>query len=595
MDHLDMSRRRALQIFGAGSLIAAAGCSRHGGGKGGKGSATFASWYPFNAPPAGNFHTLGGIPTSIVDSIGYLGDYMVLPGGLYYWKDQKYFYLIADESSGLSSDGKTFTYKVRADMKWSDGNPITAKDVYTTWLCRYVVRSPVFDYVDSFEQTDDMTVAFHIKTPAPVAEYYLMREHIVPAATYGQFAKKAEPFAKNKTSPDDKSYVALSKQITSFRPTEIISSGPFKPDTSSVNDSQLTMMKNDKCYFADKVKFDKVIDYASFDWNSIVPIILQKKLSYTTGGPSPAVERRMIKAGLRIVRSPIYSGPALYFNYAKLPEFADKRSRQALCYAFDHAQNGKVSLGKSGKLIKLYAGISDVQVPTWLSEQDQAKLTKYTFDRDKATSLLQAAGWKKSGSSWVTPQGKKAAYDLLFPSDFGDWSSSASDFATQMGEFGIKITLHGEQSTQVQVDVKASKFTLAIQSWGSSANPFPSDSFRTALFNLNTPALGPTQKGMAFPMKQKTDVLGEVDLEKAVIDSGLGATPDALKEATTTVALAFNELLPVIPMWERYGNAPVLDSAVAGYPADGDPLYENSIYADNYTTFLTFQGKLHPA
>jgi peptide/nickel transport system substrate-binding protein len=143
--------------------------------------------------------------------------------------------------------------------------------------------------------------------------------------------------------------------------------------------------------------------------------------------------------------------------------------------------------------------------------------------------------------------------------------------------------------------MKASKFTLGIQSWGSSANPFPSDSFRAALFNFNTPALGPTQKGMDFPMKQKTDVLGEVDLQKAVVDSGLGATTDALKEATTTAALAFNELLPIIPMWERYGNAPVLASAVSGYPADGDPLYDNSIYADNYTTFLTFQGKLGPA
>jgi peptide/nickel transport system substrate-binding protein len=100
---------------------------------------------------------------------------------------------------------------------------------------------------------------------------------------------------------------------------------------------------------------------------------------------------------------------------------------------------------------------------------------------------------------------------------------------------------------------------------------------------------------MDFPMKQKTDVVGEVDLQRVVIDSGLGATPDDLKKATTIAALAFNELLPVVPMWERYSNAPAVTSMIAGYPPDGDALYENSIYADNYTTILTFQGVLKPA
>jgi peptide/nickel transport system substrate-binding protein len=590
-----------LQVAGAGSLVpilgpALAACSRNSSGKSGKhgSGGTYSTWFPYNAPPAGNLHTLGGITSSIVNSIGYIGDYVVLPGGMYYWKEQKFFYLLADESSTLSADGKTFTYKVRPGMKWSDGKPITAKDVYTTWLCRYVIRSPVFDYVDTFEQTDNMTVTFHIGTPAPIAQYYLMREHIVSDVTYGQFANKAEPLVKSKAAQTDKAVVALNKQIAAFKPQSVICSGPFIMNTSALNDSQMSLAKNPKCYFADKINFDTVIDYASFDFNSIIPIILQKKLTYTTGGPQPSVERRLIKEGIRIIRSPIYSGPALYFNYAKLPEFADKRVRQALCYAFDHAQNGRVALGESGKEIKLYAGISDVQVPQWMAAADQAKLTKYTKDLSKAQSLLTAAGWKKSGGVWHTPAGKPAQYDLLFPSDFQDWSAAADNLASQLKEFGIKITLRGEQSTQVTVDVQASKFTLAIQGWGSSANPFPSDAFQAALFTLNTPSLAPTQKGMDFPMKQKTDVVGEVDLQKVVVQSGLGATPNALKAATTTAALAFNELLPIVPLFERYGNSPALVSAVAGYPPDGDPIYDNSIYADNYTTFLTFQGKLKP-
>ena len=107
---------------------------------------------------------------------------------------------------------------------------------------------------------------------------------------------------------------------------------------------------------------------------------------------------------------------------------------------------------------------------------------------------------------------------------------------------------------------------MAIQGWGSSGNPFPADSFRSALFTFNTPQLGPTQKGMDFPMVQDTDVVGKVDLQKVVVDAGVGANPAALKKNTTTAALAFNELLPIIPLWERYGNNPALISEVTGYP-----------------------------
>jgi peptide/nickel transport system substrate-binding protein len=594
---IDISRRRALQLFGVTSVTAAAAaCSRASTNKQGhNGSGPYTTWYPYTAPPAGTYQTLGGVVSSIPQSIGYLADYIVLPGAMYYWKDQKYFYLLADDSSQLSADGKTFTYKVRSGVKWSDGSSVTAKDVYTTWLCRYIIRSPIYDYVDLVEQTDDMTVTFHIGTPAPIAQYYILRERIVSDVTYGSFAKQAEPLMKAKKPQTDKAIVALNKRLSAFKPKDILASGPFNLDTSAVRNDQLSMKPNTHCYFADKIHFNQVIDYGSTDFNSIIPNILQKKVFYNTGGIAPPVEKSLLKAGIRIIRSPIYSGPALYFNYDKLPEFADKRVRQALCCAFDHAQNGRVALAESGRNIAFFAGISDTLVARYVTPEGQKKLQRYTFDRKRAASLLTAAGWKKKGDTWTTPTGKQAAYALLFPSDFPDWSAATENLASQLNDFGIKITLHGEQSTQVSLDVKASKFSLAIQGWGSSSNPFPADSFRAALFTNNTPSLAPTQKGMDFPMKQKTDVVGEVDLQKVVIDSGLGATLDDLKQATTTAALAFNELLPIIPMWERYANAPAVTSMLKGYPPDGDPLYENSIYADNYTTFLTFQGILKPA
>ena len=68
-------------------------------------------------------------------------------------------------------------------------------------------------------------------------------------------------------------------------------------------------------------------------------------------------------------------------------------------------------------------------------------------------------------------------------------------------------------------------------------------------------------------MVQETDVVGTIDLEQAVVESAEGLDEEAHKALITQVALAYNELLPNVPLWERYGNNPALDGVrVTGWP-----------------------------
>lgn len=526
-------------------------------------------------------------------TIGYLYDLILLPGAMFYWDSQKYYYLLADESSNLSSDGKTFTYKVRSGLSWSDGKPITAQDVYTTWVLRYVNQHAAFTYVDGFEKTDDMTVTFHIKQPAPIVQYWLLREHIVSDAVYGKWAKQGEPMVKAHTAGTDKAMTKLANTVASFKPKNVVASGPFTFDPSSVTNSQLTLVQNPKGYKAKDIHFNKVVVYNG-ETEIVTPLVLAKKVDYATHGFPVATEKQFKQEGFRILRPPVYSGPALYMNFAKHPEFADKKVRQALTYAIDQAQVGKAALGESGKDINLNAGISDLEVPKFMSSDEQAKLTKYELDVAKATSMLTAAGWKKSGGKWSTPGGKPAKYDLAFVSQFADWTGAAQNLATQLNGFGFQITLRGIDETQEPVDVDNGHFDLALQGWGSSSNPYPSDSFTLAFITHNYPTVKP-KKGIDFPLKQHTDVAGEVDLETLVPDSATGSF-DELKAKISKLCMIFNELLPIIPLYDRYGNNPVLTSDITGFPEDdNDPIYKNSVYADNFVTILMYDGKLAPA
>ncbi|MBX3014762.1 MAG: hypothetical protein KF832_24795, partial [Caldilineaceae bacterium] len=82
------------------------------------------------------------------------------------------------------------------------------------------------------------------------------------------------------------------------------------------------------------------------------------------------------------------------------------------------------------------------------------------------------------------------------------------------------------------------------------------------------------------------------DLTKA---AGAGGDAEAQKEALGTIALAYNELLPQIPLFERYGNNPVPSRFAAGWLPEGDPIYLNSPYADSFVVLQILDGTLHPA
>ncbi len=594
----ELSRRHLLQMLGitaTGSLAAACqGGTREQPAAPGKPASggLFQGWYPFDAPPKGNINLLPGVSESI--TIGYFYDWILLPGAMYYWASQDYFYLLADPSSELSPDGTTFTYRVRPGLKWSDGKPVTGKDVYTTWCLEYVMANAAFTYVDEITQTDDMTVTFHIKTPAPIAQYYLLRGQIVSNAVYGQFLAEAEPFVKEQTPTSDKRAAQLVQKVSAFKPEKVTASGPFTFDMDKLSTQQLTLVKNPRGYLAKQVKFDRATVHTHQGINVLATLALSGKIDYGTGGWPVTIEKELEKKGLRIIRPPCYSGPALFINHGKLPEFADKRVRHALAHAIDRAQQGRAALGESGKDVQLVAGFSDLQVPQWLSDADLAKLNRYEYDQTEAAALLTAVGWKKTGGSWMTPQGEPAAYTLIYPSQFPDWASAAQNLESQLTAFGFKITIRGVDMAQQPIDVQSGKFEFAIAGWGSSGNPYPTASFSSDLLDYNYPTTQPN-RGMDFPLVQETDSVGRIDFGKAIPDSGFGANDEELRAKITDLALAFNELLPIIPLFERYDNNGVNTENIAGFPPDDDPIYRNSIYADNFVTILLYKGVLRPA
>jgi peptide/nickel transport system substrate-binding protein len=133
--------------------------------------------------------------------------------------------------------------------------------------------------------------------------------------------------------------------------------------------------------------------------------------------------------------------------------------------------------------------------------------------------------------------------------------------------------------------VNAGKFQWAMMGWGA-ANPHPQGSFIQNLQTFNT--LQTTGGGMNYPLTQ-----GSTDFAALINSMGDGFDTEKQKPSVTAASLAFNDLLPIVPLWERYGNNPVNEKKrVAPWPADSDTVYKNGS-GDSFVSIMLYNGTLH--
>jgi peptide/nickel transport system substrate-binding protein len=532
----------------------------------------------------------------VTDSIfvgGIYRDILEMPLGMYYWKDKKWMPLLATD---WKFDGDNFKVNLRKGVKWSDGKDFTSKDVVTTFQLRRIMRQPIWSYIDDVKADGDNAVTFHMSKPATVVERYIIRDNINSDATFGEWGKKAaDLFASGKTT-DSPEFKQLNTDFQAFRPKEQIVTGPYKVDQASMTNARVDLVKVPTSWAADKVNFDKVVLFNG-ETDTITPVVLAKDVDYATHGFPPATEQAFKAAGIRVGRPPVFNGRGIGFNFDKVGNvFGDKKVRQALAYALDREQNAKITYADSGKGVKAPTNIAENWLPDWLSADDIGKLNTYPYDPKKAESMLTELGWKKgSDGVWVTKDGVRCEFEMLAEAEYADASASAQNAAEQLTKFGIKTTLRTITFTQMPVDIDKGNFQLCSLQWGTANDPFPQFAFDSNLIRFTVRSANAGGKGIAFPLKQTTESVGDVDFEQLTVEIGQGLDVAKQKAATTKAVRAFNELLPMIPLYERYGNNPILEGVrVVGWPKDDDVLFQNAAYADSYVIISMLESRLQP-
>ncbi len=539
--------------------------------------------WPYQVPPTGHFNTFASNGLLL----GQYQDIHEPPLAVLKWASGEYEGMLAD-SFGWDADGN-YVVRLVKGVTWSDGSTLSADDLMATFRIFQLRGDTVWKSLTDVEKVDAQTVKFLMEAPSSLVERLILTTNVRAASVYGALADRV-----TQLSPGTEAWDSLLNELTKFRPEAPVSAGPYAIVPSSINEANLVLTLNPGGFAGKLQKFDSVRM-----WNGetevVTPLVANEELHYITHGIPPTTEKVFDQQGIDIVRSGMNNGPGLYLNHRVYP-LGRVEVRQAMAYAIDREQNGYVSLGESGVAVEFPTGMSDGLSGAWLSDETLEQLNPYEYDPERAASLLQSIGFEKDGNGkWHDDKGKLLSFELTYPQEYADWSAAAENAASQLNAFGFDIQLRGVQFQQHPKDIYEGNFQLAVRNWGLG-DPIPARSFLQAYnrYNGQGELAGEQGGGMGFKMNV-TYSGGQLNVFDASNASAEGVNRQAQAKLVAQLALSYNELLPAIPLWERYTNN-ALNRKFLQVPSEDNPIYANfGGGTDNWMSYLILTGGVAPA
>jgi peptide/nickel transport system substrate-binding protein len=342
------------------------------------------------APDFGGSFTEGlvGTPKHINPLLAQINDVdrdlssLIYPGLMKYNSEGKLEPALAG-SYTVSEDGLTYTFKLRENLKWHDGEPITADDVIFTIL---TAQNP--DY-DSFQRQnwqgidvsklDNQTVIFKLKNK------------------YAQFPSNTTLgiLPKHIWENIKPSNFALSEM--NIKPT--VGAGPYKfskikrDQFGNIKSLELVAFEN---YYGGKPYISKITFKFYTSEDELITAYNKSEID-SLGFLSPQkINSIRFRGQLKIKKLKLPRYFAIFFNQNQSKPLSDKNVRLALSYATDKKEILNKVLSGNGTIVDspLLPGIIDLP-----SSKDDFQ--RYDFDAEKAKKILDDAGWKYSEESKV--------------------------------------------------------------------------------------------------------------------------------------------------------------------------------------------------
>jgi peptide/nickel transport system substrate-binding protein len=360
------------------------------------------------------------------------------------------------ESWEVSPDKRSVTFKLIEGAEWSDGEPITSRDVkYSLDVLggNGLIFSGYTSNVTSIETPDEQTVVINTSQPDAriVGGLFI---YIVPEHIYGKTPVK--------------------ELTRAFQPElPLVGSGPFIV-TEFDRGGVLRMERNPR-FRGPKPKYDEVqfIKYGNMD--AVDRALRLGEIDAQLEMEAPGFKQMEGVEDVETVRSSSPSFTQLAFNLcsrANCPEakfnpgVQDRAVRQAVAYAVDRERVNTIS--SRGTSFPGH-GLLPSYYKTWYQKPAQ----DYSYDPERANQLLDDAGYTREGDGVRQKGDAQLSFDLFVRSESPVDIQAARIVAEQAREVGIEFKVQvvsTDKLTEIttrKVDGKpAPEFDTFIWGWG---------------------------------------------------------------------------------------------------------------------------------
>jgi len=231
-------------------------------------------------------------------------------------------------------NGTLYVFKLRKNLKWSDGSPLTAKDFEWSWL-RAMRPSTLGPY--SYWLTDNIVGAkAYAKNPSPETAKKVGIK-AVDARTFRVKLNKPVPYFLHLTA-EAVMFPVKRKIVEKYgdqwtRPEHIVSNGSYVLKSWNVQ-QEIVMEKNPRYWDAKDVHIKRAVALPLNDKQTAVNLFMQGRLDWTghNGAPNALVPAFRHDSDFRI--HPAFITYFYRFNTTR-PPLDDIRVRQALSLAID--------------------------------------------------------------------------------------------------------------------------------------------------------------------------------------------------------------------------------------------------------------------
>lgn len=294
----------------------------------------------------------------------------------------------AAESWDISEDGTVYTFHLRENGMWSNGEPVTAGDfvfsyqrilnpetgaeyaniLYPIMNAEAINTGEITDLDElGVKAVDDMTVEITLNAPTPYFLELLTHQTSLPV-----YPPAVEEFGAE-----------------FVRPGNMVSNGAYMLEESVIN-AHIKLVKNPHFHDADNVAIDTVFFYPTEDRSGALRRFQAGELDSNNDVPFeqiPWMQENMPDE----FRAAPYLGTYYYAVDMRRPPFDDVRIRRALSLAIDREFLADEIMG--GTFLAAYSfvppGINNYDEPAYADYMDMSMLDR----EDEALALLEEAGF----------------------------------------------------------------------------------------------------------------------------------------------------------------------------------------------------------